>query len=84
MLPPSPTNSYTDFSKEYTAFFFMDYQYKNSKCLRAINKNDQRDAAWSICLYYACKSILHVSGALCTHHQECTETVHEDSGTIVL
>ena len=34
-------------------------------------------------VYYACNSILQVSGALCTHHQECKETVHADSGTIV-
>ena len=27
---------------------------------------------------------LHVSSALCTHHQECMKTVHADSGTIVL
>ena len=26
---------------------------------------------------------LHVSGALCTHHQECIEIVHTDFGTIV-
>ena len=49
----------------------------------SINKNDQRDAAWSIRLHYACNSTLHVSGALCTHHQECIETVHADSCTIV-
>ena len=48
-----------------------------------INKNDQRDAAWSIRLYYACNSTLHVSSTLCTHHQECMKTVHADSGTIV-
>ena len=48
-----------------------------------IDKDNQRDAACSICLYYACGSTLHVSGALCTHHQECIETVHADSGTIV-
>ena len=48
-----------------------------------INKDHKRDAACSICLYYACGSTLHVSGALCTHHQECIETVHADSGTIV-
>ena len=28
------------------------------------NKDDQRDAACSICLYYACGITLHVSGAL--------------------
>ena len=48
----------------------------------SINKNDQHDAAWSIRLYYACNSTLRVSGALCTHHQECIESVHADSGTI--
>ena len=48
-----------------------------------MNKNDQRDAAWSICLYYACNSTLHVSGVLCTNHQECIKAVHTDSGTIV-
>ena len=48
-----------------------------------IDKDDQRDAACSICLYYACGITLHVSGALCTHHQECIETVRADSGTIV-
>ena len=30
-----------------------------------------------------CGITLHVSGALCAHHQECTGTVHADSGTIV-
>ena len=48
-----------------------------------INKDDQRDAAGSICLYYACGITLHVSGAPCTHHQECIETVNADSVTIV-
>ena len=48
-----------------------------------IDKDDQRVAACSICLYYARGITLHVSGALCTHHQECIETVHADSGTIV-
>ena len=48
-----------------------------------IDEDDQRDAARSICLYYDCGSTLHVSGALCTHHQECIETVRADSGTIV-
>ena len=48
-----------------------------------VDKDDQRDAACCICLYYACGSTLHVSGALCTHHQECIETVHAESGTIV-
>ena len=49
----------------------------------SINKNNQRDAACSIRLYYACGNTLHVSGALSTHHQECIGTVHADSGTIV-
>ena len=49
----------------------------------SVDKNDQRDATWSIRLFYACNSTLHVSGALCTHHQECMKTVHADSGTIV-
>ena len=31
-----------------------------------------------------CGSTLQVSGALCTHHQECIWTVHADSGKIVL
>ena len=30
-----------------------------------------------------CVSTLHVSGALCTHHQECICTVHAYSGKIV-
>ena len=29
------------------------------------------------------KSTLHVSGALCTHHQECLKTVHAVTGTIM-
>ena len=49
----------------------------------SINKNHQRDAAWSIRHYYACNITLHVSGVLCTHRQECIKTVHADSGTIV-
>ena len=45
-----------------------------------INKDDQRDAACSICLCYACGITLHVSGALCTNHQERIEIVHAESG----
>ena len=52
-------------------------------CIIAQLIKEQRDATCSICLYYACGSTVHVSGALCTHHQECIETVHADSGTIV-
>ena len=48
-----------------------------------IDKDNQRDAACSVCLYYACGITLHVSGAPCAHHQECIETVRADSGTVV-
>ena len=54
-----------------------------SQTTKIINKDDQHDAACSICLYYACGITLHVSSALRTHHQECIETVHADSCTIV-
>jgi hypothetical protein len=48
----------------------------------SLNKNNQRDAACSLCLYFLL-STLHVSGAFCTHHQEYLKTVHADFGTIV-
>ena len=56
------------------------HQIKNFKITwTALNKNDQRDAAWNICLYYSRNSTLHVLGALCTHHQGCIEIVHADA-----
>ena len=60
------------------------YEDSTRKYIFKINKNDHRDATWSIRLYFACKSTLHVSGALCTHHQECMKTVHADSGTTIV
>jgi hypothetical protein len=38
-------------------------------------QNNQRDAACSLCLYFLL-STLHVSGALCAHHQEYLKIVH--------
>ena len=32
--------------------------------------NNQRDAAWAFLFVIHCEITLHVSGALCTHHQE--------------
>ena len=61
----------------------IDYEEPYIWLFILIYKDDQRDAACSICLYYVCGSTLHVSDALCTHHQECIETIHADSGTNV-
>jgi hypothetical protein len=38
-------------------------------------QNNQRDAACSLRLYFLL-STLHVSGALCAHHQEYLKTLH--------
>jgi hypothetical protein len=37
----------------------------------------------AIVLIIPWKALLHVSGALCTHHQECLKTVQAVIGTIV-
>jgi len=53
----------------------------NQCTILCILLNNQRDASLAVLFISHCKITLHVSGALCTHHQEYIKTVDAITGT---